>query len=136
MPWVTAFSTSGCRRSGGTRHVSVASSIRGAKVRRAPNRIFSMARRSAARASSSERGTRSRAPRARLRRRNSPRRTHIFRASSGRLPMRALIELRLLKRKWGWIWARRARSSVSRERIWKRRASVSARRESSRATSR
>jgi hypothetical protein len=55
------------------------------------------------------------------------------RAPAGSEVMRALIELRLLKRKCGWIWARSACSSASRETSFRRRASVSARRDASTA---
>ena len=45
MPWVTAFSTSGWSSRGGTAQARAASSRRVSKVRREPNRTFSMARR-------------------------------------------------------------------------------------------
>ena len=63
-------------------------------------------------------------------------RTHRRRASSGCEAMRALIELRLLKRKCGWIWARSAQSSASRDAISNSRARRSASCEAERAISR
>ncbi len=126
IPWVTAFSTRGWRRSGGTTQARAASSATTAWERRSPKRTFSMPRSCSARSSSSARGIVSREPTVRLRRRKSARRTQSCRASSGRAAMRALMELRLLKRKCGWICARRARSSASRDAISNSRARRSA----------
>ncbi len=113
MPWVTAFSTSGCRISGATRQPPVPASEM-STWRRSPKRTRSISRNRAASASSRSIVIRSSEPSARLSRRKSASRTHIRRAATGSAPVSALIELRLLKRKCGSICARSDRSSASR----------------------
>ena len=117
MPWVTAFSTSGCSRRGGTTHERASSSATITCERRSPKRTFSIESSRSASASSSASVIASREPNVRLWRRKSASPTHSRRASSGFAAISALIEFRLLKRKCGWICARSARSSASRELI-------------------
>jgi len=71
MPWVTAFSTSGWSRSGGTTQPRASSSARVACVRRSPKRTFSIDSSCSASASSCASGIASRDPTVRLARRKS-----------------------------------------------------------------
>src|SRR5205823_1214934 len=103
--------------------------------RRAPKRTFSMARKRSSSASSSESGIALFSPSPRVMRRNSESRMHMSRALAGSMLVSALMELRLLKRKWGLTCAFRAFNSASRARTRASLACVSARRDSSMAIS-
>ena len=96
MPCLTAFSSSGCRSSGGTWHSSAFSSIDCSTCRRAPNRTCSMLEKAIGqRQLLGERNALLRAE-ASVVRRKSASSTHIRRAAAASLPVSALIEFRLL----------------------------------------
>src|SRR6266404_3656508 len=103
MPWLTAFSKSGCTSSAGIMQRFASSSICSSMRKRAPKRTFSIAMNFSSKSNSSEKGITVFSPMPSVKRRKSASSKHISLARAPSRLVSALIEFKLLNRKCGLI---------------------------------